>query len=370
MDWNALRSLFPVTQRWAFLDHAGVSAASGPALHRLAECTKDICENGSASVSRWSDHAEHVRKELAHFINGDPAGLALTSNTTSAIGFVAEGLPWRNGDNVVVPADEYPANVYPWMNLADRGVEIRWIKPHGNRIEMNDVREAVNSRTRLVAISWVGFGSGFCCDVADLSDLCDSRDVYLLVDAVQGLGALPFDVKAMGTEFVACGCHKWMLSFQGAGFFYIRPSLLDAINPRMVGAFSVDPVDFSQIDFTLKKDARRWQGGTLNLPGIAAWGASVDMLTKIGKPAIAERIKYLTDYVCDRAAESRIELFSDRSQWSGIVSFSTGDRDPLALKINCKEAGVIVNCRAGRLRVSPHYYNNEEDLDRFLEAVK
>lgn len=370
MDWNQLRDQFPVTRKWAFLDHAGVSAASALAAQKLSDCICDLNENGAARVGYWSDQAEQVRKSLAKFINADPAGVALVPNTTTAIGLVAEGFPWHAGDNVVVPSDEYPANVYPWMNLADRGVEIHWVKPRGNRLELNDLRNAIDSKTRIVAISWVGFGSGFCTDLAALSDICDSCDVYLLVDVIQGLGALPLDMPAMGIDFAAGGCHKWLLSFQGCGFFYVRPSLLGLIHPRIVGAFSVDPVNFDHIDFTLKKDATRWQGGTLNLPGFAAWGASIELLAGIGHAAIAQRIQYLTNYVCDRVQRSGLTLFSNRLQGSGIVSFSTGDRDPMALKIRCKQAGVIVNCRAGRLRVSPHCYNNEEDLDRFLEAVK
>jgi cysteine desulfurase/selenocysteine lyase len=370
MDWNALREQFPVTRKWAFLDHAGVSAASAPSANKMAECARDLNENGATRIGFWSDQAEQVRRSIAKFINADPAGIALVPNTTTAIGLVAEGFPWQSGDNVVLHTDEYPANVYPWMNLADRGVEIRWVKPRDNRIELNDIRDAVNLRTRIVAISWVGFGSGFCSDLAALSDLCDSRDVYLLVDVIQGLGALPLDVQAMGIDFAGGGCHKWLLSFQGAGFFYIRPSLLDLIHPVLVGAFSVDPVDFDHIDFKFRKDATRWQGGTLNLAGIAAWGASIDLLAGIGHAAIAQRIQYLTNYLCERVNRSGLALFSDRLHGSGIVSFTTGDRDPLALKIRCKEAGVIVNCRAGRLRVSPHCYNSEEDLARFREAVK
>lgn len=372
MDWSDLRSQFPVTRSWAFLDHAGVSAASAPALAAMIECATDIAQNGSAGIGRWSARARTVRESLARLINGDPRGLAFVKNTTEAIDFVAEGFPWRTGDNVVVPAEEYPSNLYPWMNLADRGVAVRRVPPRGNRVAIADLRDACDDRTRVLAVSYVGFSSGFRIDLDALAEMCHARGVHLCVDAIQGLGPLPLDMRRTPVDFVTCGCHKWLLGFGGSGFLYIRPDLIEALHPRGVGAHSVvDPFNYSKIDFTLKPDATRYEGGTHNLAGIAAWGASVELLQSIGLDAVTRRIRHLTDELCERASRRGLAAFSSRAQdeWSGIVIFDTPGRDPEAVLKQCKAAGVVVNCRGGRLRVSPHCYNNSDDLDRFLDAA-
>jgi len=372
MDWSNLRCQFPVTRDWAFLDHAGVSAASGPALAAMTECAADTAHNGSATIGRWSAHARTVRESIARLINADPRGVAFVKNTTEAIDFVAEGFPWRPGDNVVLPADEYPSNLYPWMNLADRGVSVRRVPPRGNRIELADLREAIDSRTRILAISYVGFASGFRSDLTALAELCRPRGVRLCVDAIQGLGPLPLDVQRTGVDFVTCGAHKWLLGFGGAGFLYIRPDELETLRPAGVGAHSVvDPFNYSKVDFTLKPDATRWEGGTHNLAGIAAWGASITLLESVGADVITRRIRELTDYLCEQAPRRGWTVFGSRAtdDWSGIVALDAQGRDPDAAVRRCKAAGVVVNCRGGHLRVSPHCYNNTDDLDRFLDAA-
>jgi selenocysteine lyase/cysteine desulfurase len=370
MDWHQLRSQFPVT-RQVFLDHAGVSASSSPAYQALQECSSDILHNGSSRVGYWFDRANQTRHAIGRLINAQPTSIALVANTTTAIGLVAEGFPWKSGDNLVLPSDEYPSNVYPWMNLADRGVEIRWVPPRGNRLDLDDIHHAIDSKTRLIAVSWVSYASGYRIDLSKLVELARSARVMTCVDVIQGLGALPLDVAQTPVDFVTCGSHKWLLGFQGAGFLYVRPDLLNYLHPRMVGAHSVvDPFNYGNIDFTLNPDAGRWEGGTLNLPGLAAWGASIDLLLKLGPAAVANRIRHLTDLLVEQAKTAELTVFSDRDHWSGIVSLATGDRDPKELMIKCRSAGVIVNYRGGRLRVSPHCYNNEADLERFIEVVK
>jgi selenocysteine lyase/cysteine desulfurase len=372
MDWSDLRSQFPVTRGWAFLDHAGVSAASGPALDAHTACAADIATNGAACIGRWSARAGHVRDALARLIHGDTAGIAFVKNTTEAIGLVAEGIPWRPGDNVVLPADEYPSNQYPWMNLADRGVEVRRVPPRGNRVETADLRDAMNDQTRVLAVSYVGFASGFRVDLDALAELCRARDVRLCVDAIQGLGPLALDVSRTPVDFVTCGAHKWLLGYGGAGFLYLRPELIAALRPGGVGAHSVvDPFNYSKVDFTLKPDATRFEGGTHNLAGIAAWGASLELLQSIGSDVITQRIRELTNHLCEHAPRRGLTVFSSREQGdeSGIVALDTPGRDPDAVARQCKAAGVAVNCRGGHLRVSPHCYNSTDDLDRFLDAA-
>src|SRR4051812_21994838 len=161
MDWNAIRAEFPVTQRWAFLDHAAVAPLSERARRGLVEWAGDMAENGVVNEGRWLKRVEEVRRLFARLINADPGEIAFIKNTSEGLDFVAEGLPWQPGDNVVIAAEEYPANIYPWMNLRARGVEARFVPSRGPRIEMDDLRSRLDGRTRLVSLSFIEFASGF-----------------------------------------------------------------------------------------------------------------------------------------------------------------------------------------------------------------
>jgi selenocysteine lyase/cysteine desulfurase len=258
------------------------------------------------------------------------------------------------------------------MNQAHRGVEVRAVPSRGSRVSVDDVRAAVDSHTRVVALSFVEYASGYRNDLDAIGAFCRERGVYFFVDAIQGLGVFPLDVTNTPVDFLAADSHKWLLRPEGIGIFWIRKDLIDMLHPIGVGWNSVvNAVDFAKIDFRLKPTASRWEGGSRNNVGITAMGASLDLLLAIGIAALGERVEFLTDYACERAASAGLEVFSSRAagEKSGIVSFLTPGRDPDDLRKRCHEAGVIVNQRMGRLRFSPHAYNSTEEIDRFLECV-
>ena len=374
MDWSAFRSHFPVTRRWAFLDHAAVAPIPDTAAAALEDYGRRVAENGVADVWHWVDRVAHVRRLAARLVNApSPDDVTFVPNTTVGIGLVAEGFPWTPGDNVVTVAEEYPANQYPWMNLRARGVEVRAVPSRGNRVEIDDVRAAVTDRTRVLAISFVEFASGFRNDLDALGDLCRSRGVFFFVDAIQGLGVFPLDVQRTPIDALAADGHKWMLGPEGAGFAYVRREWVGRLHPIGVGAHSVvNPFEYSTIDFRLKPHAGRWEGGALNLPGITAFGESLELLLAAGPENVSRRVLGLTDYLCDRAASAGLEVFSSRraGDASGIVSLTVPGVAPKDVVKRCRAAGVVVNARADRVRVSPHAYNTEEEIDRFLDAAR
>jgi selenocysteine lyase/cysteine desulfurase len=373
MDWEQFRAHFPVTQRWAFFDHAAVAPLPSPAVNALREYADDLAGNGAAVSARWTGRVKEVRSLAARLLNADPVEIAFISSTSAGVGLVAEGFPWKAGDNVVIAAEEYPANQYPWMNQAHRGVEVRSVASRGSRVAIDDIRAAIDSRTRIVSLSFVEFASGFRNDLDAVGNLCRERGVYFFVDAIQGLGVLPLDVRQLPVDFLAADGHKWLLGPEGAGLFWIRCDLIDLLHPIGVGWNSVvDCYNFSTIDFRLKAGAERWEGGSPNFAGLHALGASLQMLLDAGVPALETRVMELTDYLCGRVVSAGFQVFSSRAagEKSGIVSLTTPGRDPAALKRRCREGGVIVNHRSGRLRLSPHAYNTTEEIDRFLDAVK
>src|SRR5207244_2066303 len=193
MDWNAVREEMPVTRRWAFFDHAAVAPLTGRAQQALAEYAEDLANNGDVYERRWVERVEYVRGLFGRLLNADPLDIAFVKNTSEGVGIVAEGLPWQPGDNMVTAAEEYPANVYPWMNLASRGVEVRTVASRGNRIEIDDLVALLDRRTRLVSLSHVEFASGFRNDLDAVGKLCRQRGILFFVDAIQGLGVLPLD---------------------------------------------------------------------------------------------------------------------------------------------------------------------------------
>ena len=370
MDWSIFRTEFPVTQRWAFLDHAAVAPLTERARQALAEWARDMAENGVVNEPHWLKRLAEIRRLVARLLNVDPLEIAFVKNTSEGIGFVAEGLDWKEGDNVVFAAEEYPANVYPWLNLASRGVESRLVPSRGPRIELDDIRDRIDKRTRLVSLSYVEFASGFRNDLDAVAALCKERGVLFCVDAIQGLGVLPLDVQRTPIDFLAADGHKWLLGPEGAGIFFVRRDRTETLRPGSVGWHSVAGAwDFSTIDFTLKPNAGRWENGTLNIGGIAALGASLEMLLEIGIENVGRRVLELTDYLCEKAQSAGLQVFSSRSpeHRSGIVSLFVDD--PREAAKRCRSEGIVVSARGGRLRASPHFYNSTEELDRLIASL-
>jgi selenocysteine lyase/cysteine desulfurase len=373
MNWTSFRSEFPVTAHWAYLDHAAVAPLSGRAQKALLDWSTDMAENGVVHESTWLRRVEEVRRLAGQLLNADPLDIAFIKNTSEGVGIVAEGLPWRAGDNVVTAEEEYPANIYPWLNLQHRGVEVRRVPSQHNRIAIDDIRAAIDDRTRLLSLSYVEFASGFRNDLDALGGLCRERGVLFFVDAIQGLGVLPLDVRRTPIDFLAADGHKWLLSPEGAGLFWIRRDLVEQLHPVGIGWNSVVGAwDFSRIDFRLKPHAGRWESGSLNMGGIAALGASLGLLLEAGIPAIESRVMELTDRLCEASARAGLQVFSSRraGDRSGIVSLvPRREMDTGTIVRRCRAEGIAINHRAGRLRVSPHAYNTAEEVDRLVKVL-
>jgi selenocysteine lyase/cysteine desulfurase len=373
MDWSRYRAEMPITKRWAFFDHAAVAPITARAQRAINEWAADMAQNGDVMEHRWVQRIEEVRGLASRLLDADPVDVAFIKNTSEGIGIVAEGFPWKSGDNIVTAAEEYPANIYPWMNLASRGVEFRTVPSRDGRIWIDDIRTAIDSRTRLISLSFVEFASGFRNDLDAVGALCKERGIYFFVDAIQGLGVFPLSVKKTPIDFLSADGHKWMLGSEGAGILYIRRDLVDMLHAVDIGWNSVIGArNFGKVDFRLKPNAGRWESGSLNVGGIAALGASLEMLLEIGIPAISERVTGLTDYLCEWAARIGLEVYSSRKpeDKSGIVSLMTPGTDAIQRVRAFKKEGVVINQRAGRLRISPHFYNSHAEIDRLIDLLQ
>ena len=370
--WLQFRRMMPSGEQWSYFDHAAVAPLTRPAQAALTNWAKEFAEHGAVNWPQWAAELEHLRRRAAALMHADLSEIALVHNTTEGINLVAEGFPWQPGDNVVMFDDEFPSNVYPWMNLASRGVEVRRVRG-GDRPDLARLADACDKRTRIVTVSWVGFASGWRHDLDRLVELAHSRGALLFLDAIQGLGVFPLDVGRTAVDFLAADGHKWLLGPEGAGLFYLRREHLDRLRPLGLGWNSVVQThDFSKIELKLKATAGRYEGGTYNMPGLLALGASLEMLDDYPPSAVAERVLDLTDAICERLPDVGATVTScrEREHASGIVSFDLPGRNLADVRRHCRERHVLLSARGGRLRVSPHAYNNQDDIGRLMDALR
>ncbi len=372
-DWARMRSQMPVADRFAYFDHAAVAPLSQMARQAIMQWCNQATAEGDTVWPGWHQRVEEARALAARLLGADEAEVALVHSTTEGITLVAEGYPWQVGDNVVTLENEFPSNQYPWLNLASRGVETRRVSPRDGRVDLARLEAACDARTRIIAASWVGYLSGWRTDLDALVELTHRRGALLCVDAIQGLGVFPLDVKATPIDFLAADGHKWLLGPEGAGLFYLRREHLDLLRPIGVGWHSVvRSSDYGHIELDLKPNAARYEGGTQNMVGFIGLAASIEMLLEYGTAAIGRRILDITDLASERLQQCGAALSSQREgdHRSGIVSFEMPGRDSLELKRRLMSAGVVTSARSGKLRISPHAYINAGDIDRLIDGLK
>ena len=376
-DWSEFRRQMPVARKWAYLDHACVAPIPQPAFEAMNKYATELLLEGDTVWLDWERQHEALRRLTAQTINSAPEEIALVPNTTFGINLVADGFPWTAGDNVVLPAHEFPSNLYPWMALAERGVEIRVVELDGQRVCANRIAEACDSRTRIVSASWIGYGSGYRLDPTEIATVAHDHGALFFLDAIQGLGVFPLDIAATQVDFLAADGHKWLIGPEGAGIFYCRREHLNVLRPMNVGWNSVKQGnDFANIKLDVRDMARRYEGGTQNMAGFIGLGASLKLLTEFGlahdRSAVGAQVLAVTDQILSAFDAAGVKVLSDRDEKSksGIVSFEVPGKSSEKLKSHLYNKGVVVSQRQGRLRTSAHCYNNGNDIDRLIEAIK
>ena len=371
-DWSELRRRMPVAQRYAYFDHAAVSPLPRPTADAICAWAEDTAACGDANWGRWSKSLGGVRKLAAGLVNAESDEVAVVRNTTEGVTLVAEGFRWRDGDNVVLPANEFPSNRLPWVNLASRGVEVRQVPVELGRLDLMRLADACDARTRIVAVSWIDYATGWRNDVAQLADLVHDRGALLFLDAIQGLGVFPLDVKSTGVDFLAADGHKWLLGPEGAAIFFLRKEHLDLLRPFGLGWNSViHPRDYGDPNPRLLDSAARYEGGTWPMGGYVGLEQSLKLLLEFGVERICERVLQMSQTLCERLSAAGATVVSARAKEraSGIVAFELTGRDPAEVRARCLAANVILSVRGGRLRASPHAYNNQDDVERLAAVI-
>jgi len=368
-----IRSLFPVTRNYVYLNHSAVCPLSVPVSEAMKSLVDDLTENGAVNYKQWLDTVERVRKDASRLVNARPHEIAFTRNTSSSISIIANGIDWSAGDNVVTCNVEFPANVYPWMRLqAERGVELRMARERDGRIDVDELLGLADRRTRVITISWVQFSSGYRIDLASIGRFCRDRGIIFVVDAIQGLGGLRLDVESCCVDAFAADAHKYMLGPEGIALLYVSDRALEKIHPTDVGWMSVQgATNYLDYDLSFREGALRFESGTLNTVGVYGLGAAIRLLLETGPSIIEDYLAGLRDYLIRGLEEQGYRVYGTRNpaEASAIVTCTHNEFTPSELYGRLKSRGVITAPRLGRLRISPHFYNNRQDVDALLDAL-
>jgi selenocysteine lyase/cysteine desulfurase len=371
LDVARVRAAFPATRHVTYLDLANRTLLPQPVLDEIERFAREAAGTGG-DKEEWARLVEEARAEVAALIGAGPAEIAFVKNTAEGLNAAANALGLGRGDAVVLNDLEHPNNVYPWLHLARRGVEVRWVQSRGGRVHLADLLAELRRGARVVALSHVTASTGVRADLAALASACHAHGARLVVDAIQSIGVVPVDVHAAGVDLLAAGAHKGLLALHGVGILYCRRDLIPSLEPVYAARAGLQPGsagDPRAGTVPFADDARRFELGNPNYLGIRALRVAVRFIRRLGVDAIEVRVRELVERLLDGLDRRGIETLTpaDPADRAGIVSFRVAD--PGATVRRLAAGQVIVSERAGAVRASPHVYNTEEDVDRLLSEL-
>ncbi|MDD2760600.1 MAG: aminotransferase class V-fold PLP-dependent enzyme [Methylomonas sp.] len=365
---------FPLSDELIYLNHAAVAPWPRRTRDEVLRFAEQNSRFGSHFYLDWLQKEAELREQLRTLINAPSADdIALVKNTSEALSFVAYGLPWEAGDNVVSSNEEFPSNRLPWQSLADRGVELRQADLNTATSPEEALFALVDKRTRLLTISSIQFATGRRMDLECIGEFCRQRGILFCIDAIQSLGAVQFDVQAYNADFVMADGHKWMFGPEGLGVFYTTPEARDRLKLTQYGWHMLkDTHNYENRPWEIHPAARRFECGSPNMLGIHALSASLSLLLEIGMQTIESQVLARADYLTNAVeADGRVLLMSEprRGLKSGIVVFKHKTVPNETLYQHLQQNGVVCALRGGGIRFSPHFYNGFEELDSALALV-
>ncbi len=373
MNVKKIREKFPYLQTGKiYFDHAAVSPLPKPVVESI---DKYLFERSVSQVNNYHaglSKVDELKAQLAKLINVSPDRIAFTKSVTDGMNILAQGLKWNHGDRIILNDIEFPANVYPFLNLNKQGVEIDFVKSHNGIVSLEDIESLITPKTKLISISFVQFLSGYRADLESIGKLCKEKNIIFCVDGIQGLGALQLDFKKYNIDFLSGGSHKWLMALMGLGFIALTEELQEKIDPKAVGWISVENEwDLLDYKLELKQTAERFQTGTYSFIGVNALSEALKFFEEIGYNEIEKRILFNTEYFRNRLNEIGIEPLLgniNSSYFSGIVTFPVNNAEEIINRL--REKNIIGSMREGKIRFSPHFYNTEDEIDTVISELR
>jgi len=366
-----IREQFPITKNKVFMNHAGQSPLPKPVADAIRKYVNDFSNFGTTSIE-WNDDGKPL---FAKLISAKPEEIALIENTSVGLNIAANVLNYPLGSKIVTTDLEYPSVVYPWLRKS-LGAKVHYVKNVDGKILLEDVEKAVDDNTVAVAVSHVEYANGFRHNLRALSEIAHEHGAFLIVDAIQSAGAMQIDAKRDDVDFLMSACYKWLLSPPGTGYLYVKEELIEKFEPPFVGWASVKPEVFETIDFwdiwslRLSETASRFEVGSPSFISLAGAIEALEMLLNIGIESIERRILKITGHLIDAVEDLGLKLQTPEELHcrSGIVNFKIDKPQEVAEKL--KNKGIVISARSHGIRVSPHFYNTEEEIDKLVEEIK
>ena len=363
-----LRQSFPIFKHSTFLDTAHKAAVPNQVVDAVKSFYKDMQET-SGDKAIWHSETARVRNLCANLINAQNDEIAFVKNTSDGLNFLANGVDFQAGDNVIISDQEHVNNIYPWTNLQRKQVEVRKIKSSGWTYGLDDLTTLVDNKTRVVSLSHICAATGFRPPVEEIGEFCRKRGILFFLDAIQSIGLLDIDVTNLAVDALATSGHKWLFGPYGIGFLYCRETVISQLTP-IFAAKMYTFTDAEKTNTSGYDDARRWEIGSPNYSGIYGLGASLDMILGVGTK-VAE--KYI-DGVCKELRQNITTLglnvvTPNEGRTTGIMSFQVDNPDAVSKAL--KDSNIFVSLRGqGFVRTSVHMFNNEKDIQRLIDALK
>jgi selenocysteine lyase/cysteine desulfurase len=352
-------------------------AARGPTPGRVVEAVRKALEmdsGGEKGGPAWRPMVDATREKAAAFLGVSSSEIAFVQNTSTGLSIAAAAIGWKQGDNVVVSLAENPANLTPWLHLAGDGVETRCAPTTDARVDIDGLLDLVDERTRVIAVSAVEYTSGQRTPLARIGGFCRERGILFVVDGAQALGAVPVDTKGSKIDILASGGCKWLMAPAGIGVLFVDERLHDELRTPLIGEHAIHPeTDYTRYpDMVMRPGAMRFEAGAPNVAGIAGLAEALTIIEEVGVERIAAGLERVTNHLAGGLLEQGARVISPRENgsWSGIVSFDPSPRSAREVAGALRDSGVAVAARRSYVRVSPHWYNSEEQVDRFLGQVR
>lgn len=366
---------FPLTDDLIYLNHAAVSPWPKRTRTAVIKFAEQNTQYGSHFYSDWLAKESELRGQLQTLLNAPSVDdIALVKNTSEALSFVAYGLEWQSGDNIVSSDEEFPSNRLPWQSLENLGVEFRQADLRSAISPEDALFALVDNNTRLLTISSIQFATGLRLDLEKIGAFCKQRNILFCIDAIQSLGAVQFDVQAYHADFVMADGHKWMLGPEGLGVFYTTPEARNKLKLTQYGWHMMkDAYNYENKPWEIHPTARRFECGSPNMLGIHALSASLSLLLETGMAAVESLVMEKSNYLMDRIDRNdQLILLSQRQNQfnSGIIVFKHKTIPNNAFYKYLQKNGIICALRGGGIRLSPHFYNNNEELEKALTIME